>query len=82
MSDRDDLDYIIIERKRGGEKITRKRKRQQLDAIAAAGFLQAFLDGKLAPFARAAVGVGDVQAGCRVDRHDPTSEAKERFGRS
>ena len=40
----------LIERKRGGEKITRKRKKQQLDAIAAAGFLQAFLDGKLAPF--------------------------------
>jgi putative Holliday junction resolvase len=39
----------LIERKRGGEKITRKRKKEQLDALAAAGFLQAFLDGKLAP---------------------------------
>ena len=39
----------IIERKRGGEKITRKRKREQLDALAAAGFLQSFLDGKLQP---------------------------------
>ncbi|MEO6435200.1 MAG: Holliday junction resolvase RuvX, partial [Tepidisphaeraceae bacterium] len=37
----------LIDRKRGGEKITRKRKKQQLDALAAAGFLQAFLDGKL-----------------------------------
>jgi putative Holliday junction resolvase len=37
----------LIERKRGGEKITRKRKKEQLDALAAAGFLQAFLDGKL-----------------------------------
>jgi putative Holliday junction resolvase len=35
-------------RKRAGEKLTRKRKKEQLDAIAAAGFLQAFLDGKLA----------------------------------
>jgi putative Holliday junction resolvase len=37
----------LNERKRGGEKMTRKGKRQRLDAIAAAGFLQAFLDGKL-----------------------------------
>jgi RNase H-fold protein (predicted Holliday junction resolvase) len=39
----------LIDRKRGGEKITRQRKKEQLDAIAAATFLQAFLDGKLAP---------------------------------
>ena len=39
----------LIERKRGGEKITRKRKKEQLDALAAASFLQAFLDGKLEP---------------------------------
>jgi putative holliday junction resolvase len=39
----------LIARKRGGEKITRKRKKEQLDALAAAGFLQALLDGKLAP---------------------------------
>ena len=39
----------LIDRKRGGEKITRKRKQQQLDALAAAAFLQAFLDGKLPP---------------------------------
>ena len=37
----------LIARKRGGEKITRKRKKERLDALAAAGFLQAFLDGKL-----------------------------------
>jgi putative Holliday junction resolvase len=37
----------LIARKRGGEKITRKRKKEQLDALAAAGFLQAFLDRKL-----------------------------------
>jgi putative Holliday junction resolvase len=39
----------LIDRKRGGEKITRKGKKQRLDALAAAGFLQAFLDGKLTP---------------------------------
>ena len=39
----------LIVRKRGGEKITRKRKKEQLDALAAASFLQAFLDGKLQP---------------------------------
>ena len=39
----------LVERKRGGEKITRKQKKQRLDALAAAGFLQAFLDGTLQP---------------------------------
>jgi len=39
----------LIARKRGGEKITRKQKKEQLDALAAADFLQAFLDGKLQP---------------------------------
>jgi putative Holliday junction resolvase len=39
----------LIDRKRGGEKITRKGKKQRLDALAAAQFLQAFLDGKLPP---------------------------------
>ncbi|MGD0768370.1 MAG: Holliday junction resolvase RuvX [Tepidisphaeraceae bacterium] len=37
----------ISARRRSGEKITRKSKKRQLDAIAAAGFLQEFLDGKL-----------------------------------
>ena len=37
----------LIDRKRAGEKLTRQRKKQQLDALAAATFLQAFLDGKL-----------------------------------
>ena len=37
----------IIDRKRGGERITRKQRKSRLDAHAAAGFLQAFLDGKL-----------------------------------
>ena len=38
----------LNDRKRGGERLTRKRRKEQLDALAAAGFLQAFLDGKLA----------------------------------
>ena len=42
-----DAEQSLITRKRSGEKITRKQKKQRLDALAAAGFLQAFLDGKL-----------------------------------
>jgi putative Holliday junction resolvase len=42
-----DAEQQLIDRKRGGEKITRQRKKEQLDALAAASFLQAFLDGKL-----------------------------------
>jgi putative Holliday junction resolvase len=45
-----DAEQQLIDRKRGGEKITRQRKKEQLDAIAAATFMQAFLDGKLAPY--------------------------------
>ena len=45
-----DAEQQLIDRKRAGEKITRQRKKEQLDALAAAGFLQAFLDGRLAPF--------------------------------
>jgi putative holliday junction resolvase len=44
-----DAEQQLIGRKREGERITRQRKKQQLDAIAAAMFLQAFLDGKLSP---------------------------------
>jgi putative Holliday junction resolvase len=44
-----DAEQRLGERKRGGERITRKRKKESLDALAAAGFLQEFLDGKLAP---------------------------------
>ena len=44
-----DAEQSLIARKRAGEKLTRKRKKQQLDALAAAYFLQAFLDGKLHP---------------------------------
>jgi putative holliday junction resolvase len=44
-----DAEQQLVDRKRGGEHITRKGKKQRLDAIAAASFLQAFLDGKLNP---------------------------------
>ncbi len=37
----------LADRRRGGEKLTRQRKKQQRDAIAAAGFLQEYLDGNL-----------------------------------
>jgi putative holliday junction resolvase len=39
----------LTSRKRAGEKLTRSRKKRQLDALAARNFLQAFLDGKLPP---------------------------------
>jgi putative Holliday junction resolvase len=39
----------LNQRRREGENLTRKRKKEQLDAVAAAGLLQAYLDGKLAP---------------------------------
>jgi putative Holliday junction resolvase len=42
-----DAEQQLIGRKRAGEKLTRQRKKEQLDAIAAAAFLQEFLDGKL-----------------------------------
>ena len=38
----------LADRRRGGERLTRGGKKQRLDAIAAAGFLQEFLDGRLA----------------------------------
>ena len=39
----------LVDRKRAGEKLTRGRKKKQLDAMAAAAFLQQFLDGTLVP---------------------------------
>ena len=43
-----DAEQQLIDRKRAGEKLTRQRKKEQLDAIAAAAFLQDFLDGRTA----------------------------------
>jgi putative holliday junction resolvase len=40
-------EQTIIDRKRSGEKITRKQRKSRLDALAAADFLQAFLDDRL-----------------------------------
>lgn len=37
----------LLEARRGGQKLTRKSKKLRLDAVAAAHFLQDFLDGKL-----------------------------------
>jgi putative Holliday junction resolvase len=42
-----DAEQQLIARKRSGEKITRKSKREQLDALVAASLLQAYLDGKI-----------------------------------
>jgi putative Holliday junction resolvase len=44
-----EADQQLSNRRRGGEHITHKQKKSRLDAHAAAGFLQAFLDGKLKP---------------------------------
>jgi putative Holliday junction resolvase len=44
-----DAEQQLIDRKRSGERLTRKRKKEQLDALAAANLLQAFLDGRLPP---------------------------------
>lgn len=41
-----EAEQTLIERKRGGDKLTRKRKKERLDAVAAAVLLQAFLDGR------------------------------------
>lgn len=46
----------LNERKRAGGKMTRQMRKERLDALAAATFLQAFLDGKLAPIDPATVG--------------------------
>ena len=45
----------LIDHKRAGGKMTRKMKKERLDALAAAAFLQAFLNGKLAVIDPAAV---------------------------
>jgi putative Holliday junction resolvase len=42
-----DADQQLNQRRLAGENLTRKRKKQKQDAVAAAGFLQAFLEGRL-----------------------------------
>jgi putative Holliday junction resolvase len=39
----------LVERKRGGEKLTRLDKKSRLDALSAAHFLREFLEGRLVP---------------------------------
>ena len=51
-----DAEQRLIDRKRGGEHITRKSKKQMLDALVAAQLLQEFLDGKLPPIDVSAMG--------------------------
>jgi RNase H-fold protein (predicted Holliday junction resolvase) len=43
----------LNDRRRSGEKLTRRAKKRRLDAIAAADFLQAYLDGRLPAVERA-----------------------------
>jgi putative Holliday junction resolvase len=43
-------EQTLIDRKQAGEKLTRQRKKEQLDAIAAANFLRQFLEGELQAF--------------------------------
>jgi putative Holliday junction resolvase len=47
-----EAEQTLNDRRKAGEKLTHRRKKEQLDAVAAASFLQQFLDGKLKPFAR------------------------------
>jgi putative Holliday junction resolvase len=42
-------EQTLADRRKAGEKLTRGRKKQQLDAVAAATFLRQFLDGQLQP---------------------------------
>lgn len=44
-----EAEQTFVDRKRDGQKFTRNQKKRQLDAVAAALFLQAYLDGKLQP---------------------------------
>lgn len=45
-------EQTLIDRKEAGEKLTRQRKKGQLDAVAAANFLQQFLEGALPAFSK------------------------------
>ena len=42
-------EQALVERKRAGERLTRRGKKQRLDAVVAAQLLQSYLDGTLAP---------------------------------
>ena len=51
-----DAEQELAGRRRGGERLTRKGKKRRLDALAAASFLRAFLDGELPAIDPDAVG--------------------------
>ncbi len=51
-----DAEQQLNRRKRSGEKLTRKRRKEQLDAIAAARILQDFLDHKINAWPASAFG--------------------------
>lgn len=44
-----DAEQQLVQQKRSGQKLTRQMKKDRLDALAAASFLRAFLDGELHP---------------------------------
>jgi putative holliday junction resolvase len=50
-----DAEQTLIGQQRAGRKLTRDQKKDRLDALAAATFLRAFLDGQLAPIDVSAV---------------------------
>jgi putative holliday junction resolvase len=52
-----DAEQTLAGRRRAGENLTRQRKKERLDAVAAASFLQGFLDGKLPAIEPAQLGV-------------------------
>lgn len=67
-----EAEQTFVARKRGGQKFTRDQKKRQLDAVAAALFLQAFLDGRLA-----AIGVPEepsAEPKNQNDESDPKTE--------
>jgi putative holliday junction resolvase len=51
-----DAEQQLIDQKRSGQKMTRQMKKERLDAMAAASFLRAFLDGQLSAIDPATVG--------------------------
>lgn len=44
-----DAEQQLLDMKKSGAKMTRKMKKERFDALSAASFLQAYLDGKLKP---------------------------------
>jgi putative Holliday junction resolvase len=51
-------DQWLVDQKRSGRHITRKGKKKRQDALAAADFLQGFLDGRLPPITAGSIAPG------------------------